>query len=534
MADPALRLARLLAALPRLYTADVQGSAVGTLLQSMAAALTRCDDDTSRVLHDRWINLASGYRAVPDEPSALERLGQLVGVPRLMPTGAAAESVEAYRQRIRVTATALSRGLATPRALLSLAIADLGFEACPRMEEVGSPSARAEQLWAAEATVAWGVPAAVRRRCPVCAGGADGPCPNRASRAIDAWVSENPVQAAVHRETGITPWQDFPVPNSSLVADRPEVSVHVTHGRLEFPALQNRATGEILLFADTLRTGETLLIVPGLTPDETLPFENHDATPVHPWLFASPRGQARVIGQGTARDVSREVFFLYGSRFNAPASAFDATCFCDILQAVRTPAIRNGRDSWRLLSMPNPAAEFDADTSRFAGADEAGTRFAKWDSEITDLGVAAQNLFDEMMAAEIAPATAGVTADVELRWFSRPPYTVRLRIPRNVAVQNAEARGAVDLLLADVAQARAAGVQVLVDFPQPRWRDEQSTDARFAVRAGLALCDAVAVEESQPRLAAAASFPDTQPSGEGLLLFAAVLDATRFDSSVLQ
>jgi hypothetical protein len=541
MADPAIRLGRLLNVLPRIYTAVVRGSAIGTLLQSMAAALTCYDDDIMRVLHDRWINLASGYRATLDEPSALERLGQLVGVPRLMPAGAAPEAVEDYRQRIRVTATALSRGLATPRAILSMAFADLGLEACPLMVEVGSQSASAEKLWAAEATVAWGVAPGVRRRCPVCAGGADGPCPNRDARAVDAWVSENPVQTAVHRESGMALWQDFAVANSSLVIDRPEIALHVTQGRLEFPALQNRATGEIMLFADTLRTNEELRVAPELTPHETLPFANYDDTAVHPWLIASPRGRAQVIchDDGTARDVSREVFFIYGSRFIDPAMAnfdslFDATYFSDIAQSVRTPTMRNGRDLWRLMGMPNPAAQFDADTSRFAGEDDAGTRFAKWDSEITDLGAAARNLFDELVAAERAPVTDGVKADLELRWFSRPPYTVRLRIPRNIAVQNAQARGALDLLLADVAQARAAGVRVLVDFPVPRWPDEQLTNDQFALRAGLDQRDTAVVAESQPHFAGAAKLSDAQPSDEGPLSFTGVLNATRFDSSVLQ
>lgn len=544
MADLAIRLGRLLNVLPRIYTADVRGSALGTLLQSMAAALTRYDDDSIRVLHDRWINLASGYRAAPNEPSALERLGQLVGVPRLMSSSAtpdAVEDVEDYRQRIRVTATALSRGLATPRAIISVAVADLGLEACPLMEEVASRSASAAALWAAEATIAWGVTPRVRRRCPVCVGGADGPCPNRDARVVDAWVSENPVQAAVHRERELAPWRDFTVVNGTLVTDRPEIALHVSEGRLEFPALQNRATGEIMLFADTLRMNEELVIEPQLAEHETLPFVTYDDTPAHPWLSAYPHGRARVInhGGGTERDVSSEVFFIYGSRFIDPATAnfdsvFDATNFSDITLGIRTPTIRNGRDLWRLMSMPNPAAVFDDDTSRFAGADDGGTQFAKWDSEIADLGAAAQNLFAELVAAEKAPVTGGVKADLELRWFTRPPYTVRLRIPRNVAVQNAQRRGALDLLLADVAQARAAGVRVLVDFPQPRWRDEQSTSEQHAVRASLDLGDTAVLADSRLHFAGTAKLADAQPSGEGLLMFTAVLDATRFDFSVLQ
>jgi hypothetical protein len=549
MADPAIRFRRMLNVLPRIYTADVRRSNIGMLLWNMAVALTDYDDVTMRVLHDRWINLASGYRDPATQRSALELLGQLVGVPRLTPADAAPEAVEGYRERIRITATALSRGLATPRAILSLAIADLGLEACPLMVEVASPSASAaeEKLWAAEATVAWGVTPGVRRRCRVCAGGTnehcrkrdvpvvdawrkalarrleesgcpnrdaravhawrkalalqleESGCPNRDAGAVDAWVSENPVQTMVHREnreTGLTLGSDFEVANSTLVADRPQIALLVKQGKLEFPALQNRATGEITLFADTLRTNEELRIAPELTWQEKLPFVNYDDTPVHPWLIASPHGCAQVISHdghadGTQRDVSDKVFYIYGPRFID--AVFDATSFSDIAQSVRTPRIRNGRDSWRLMSMPS--------------------------GEITDLGAAAQNPLLVRAPTEGVPVTAGVKADLkaevdlELRWFSRPPYTVRLRVPRNVAVQNAETRGAVDLLLADMAQARAAGVRVLVDFPP--W-------------------DTAVVEESQLHFAGVAKLSDTQSSGEGSLSFTAILDATRFDSSVLQ
>jgi hypothetical protein len=303
-----------------------------------------------------------------------------------------------------------------------------------------------------------------------------------------------------NRETGLTLGSDFEVANSTLVADRPQIALLVKRGKLEFPALQNRATGEITLVADTLQTNEELRIAPELTWQEKLPFVNYDDTPVHPWLIAAPHGRAQVIRHdghdgGTQRDVSDKVFYIYGPRFID--AVFDATSFSDIAQAVRTPTIRNGLDSWRLMSMPS--------------------------SEIIALGAAAQNPLLVAAATEGAPVTGGVKAgpeadlkpevDLELRWFSRPPYTVRLRVPRNVAVQYAETRGAVDLLLADMAQARAAGVRVLVDFPP--W-------------------DTAVVEESQPYFAGMAKLSDTQSSGEGSLSFTAVLDATRFDSSVLQ
>ena len=540
MADPAIRLGQLLDLLPRLYTADVQGSVLGTVLRSMAASLTRLDDDMTRVLHDRWIGLASGHQADQGEPSALERLGQLVGVPRLMPQAGPREPIETYRQRIQITARALTRGLATPHAILSLAIADLGLEPCPLMQAVVSRNT-APGEWAAEATVAWGVALGTRRLCPVCNGDADAPCPNREQRTVDAWVSENPLRAVLHRQPRLSPWTDFVVASRSMAPDRPRFTLRVADGQLEFPALQNRATGEIILFAGTLRAEEELQISPTLAqPDETVPFDTYDATPHHEWLSAHPAGLAQIVDHAanTVRDVEGFVFFIYGARFVDPASGnfdsvFDDTYFSDITRRVRTPLVRHGQDTWRLMSMPNPAAEFDADTSRFADDDESGTRFARWDTEITDLGAAAQDLFAELIAAERAPAPGRAQADLELHWFTRPPYTARLSIPRNLAVQDAEARGAIDLLLSDVAQARAAGVQVLVNFPQPRWRDEQSVSERFALRGAILWREAMAAADQPPRFETSATLRETQTMDDGPLYFGGRLDLTRFDSSVL-
>ena len=85
MADPRLRRERLLGLLPRIYTAQPGNSAVGAIIDSMAAALSRLDDALTRVQYDRWAGLASPQQPDPESPSALEGLGRLLQVERLPP-----------------------------------------------------------------------------------------------------------------------------------------------------------------------------------------------------------------------------------------------------------------------------------------------------------------------------------------------------------------------------------------------------------------------------------------------------------------
>ena len=84
MADPRQRRERLLALLPRIYTAQPRDSAVGAVVDALAAALARVDDSLTRVQYDRWVGLAS---PVQDDTgsSAVEALGRLLQVNRLPP-----------------------------------------------------------------------------------------------------------------------------------------------------------------------------------------------------------------------------------------------------------------------------------------------------------------------------------------------------------------------------------------------------------------------------------------------------------------
>lgn len=479
MADPTRRLARMLELLPRLYAMQPSGSAIGLVLRRVAAQLAELDEAQRRVLHDRWLPLATGTAAAPGTPSALEGLGGLLDTPRLD-----AETEAEYRARLGITARVLGGGLATPQAILSLALADLGAEPCPRMETALARRDGPEDPWAVEATFAWGVRPGTRRRCAACNGGGSGPCPNRAARLVDAWLAENPLTEG-ERSVEAAYWAPFPVESRSLVPDRPVLRLRPLGAtRLSYPALQNRATGEITLFTGVLQPGETLTLQPAATAAELRPFDSFDGRRHHAWVASHPGGRATVTrADGTEREVGDSIFFVSGSRFDELDSAFagpptasggareDGTRFAVLDQAVRMPQLRPGTESWMLLQFARPESRFDdpEDPPVFAAPDATqGTRFAQWDAGLAASDAArARSLFEALRTAEEAARRAPSgppVAAVELGWMTRPPATFRLGIRRSVQVDAAEARGGLDLLRRDLDLARPAGVRALLDI----------------------------------------------------------------------
>ena len=544
MADPALRFDRLLSLLPRLYTTDPDGTALGVLLRAMAGALTRLDDDIARVMLDHWVGLASG-EAAPGRPGALEQLGQLVAVPRLQHGADDAEPVESYRERLQITARALTGGLATPAAILSLAFADLGLEACPRMQTRPLADSMVGRLWGVEATIAWGLSPRTRRRCAACRSGVPGECPMREARKVDGWIAENPLTEQHFVQSGLSLGQEFTVESLSLVPDRPVLRLRCTGDVLECPVVQSRRTGETVVLFDTLREGDELVISPALTQDETAPFANYDQTPHHGWLAAHPFGWAYVVSAaaGVERDVSQSVYTVMGSRFHDTAAreagaAFGESYFSRVEQRVTSPLLSHGPQHWRVLSLPNPAAAFDAATSRFAD-DQTGSRFARFDRSIGDRTGVGQVLFDELTRASDEPDRTHAPVTLQLSWITRPPATFHLRIPRTVAVEAGEARGATLLLQADVAAARAAGVRFVIDFPQPRWRDEHRVDdGRLLLIVAQAdrlhtNSEIVSGEEAGPEIAVSHAMRDVAPAADRRPSFQGRFDVTPFDWSNL-
>ncbi|MFG6456862.1 hypothetical protein [Roseateles sp. BYS96W] len=441
------------------------------------------------------------------------------------------EPTDAYRQRLQITMAVTSAGLATPRAVLSLAIADLGAAPCPKFQR------------RADATLARGVAQRAQRRCQAC-GNPALPCPQ--ATLFDAWISEQPAHPVDWQDNDAQLQRVLTLRNDSLVGDRPELTMEVDRP-VSFPALQSRASGEIVLYADDLLPGHTLRLLPQLDPQEVAATQSYDRPVSHQWLLRSPHGRAELVDKasGRVRDVSASVFYLRGSQFDDAASRLGGVNVeglrCGVLeQAVRTPRLEPGDNDWVLLTFTAPAYRFDAPTTTFAqGPNDPGAHFALLDAGIGDGGADfATQLFQWLKRTDDQVADPATLPHFKLaaHWVARPAFLFNLRIPKNGWVQAAELRGAVDLLRADIERARPAGVSARVDFPEPIYREQQPQqqaftgfDARLVWREDAAPDDAHA-----PQLALRQALTEAHPLAEGRLTLGAIIDTTRFDWSTLQ
>ncbi|MCG8422779.1 MAG: hypothetical protein MJE77_33100 [Proteobacteria bacterium] len=497
-ANPRARRERLLGLLPRVFTAQPRHSAVGGVIEVMARALASLDADLQRTLFDRWIALASGDPPAPGAASAVALLGHLVGIRRLR-----GEATEAYRTRVLVTARVVTRGLTTPRALLSLAVAALGTEPCVHV------SAQKD------ATLGWGMALGTTRRCAVCQGQKKGPCPNAGRRIVEAWITDNPVILRQQTLAGLTPGTALSLANPSLVEDRPVVELRVPVNSsarpVSYPAVQNHDTREVTLYAGTLQPGEVLRVRPAVTEKELAPFDSHDSTGHHPWRVRQPGGSAMVTRpDGSVVDVTANMYYITGIAFDDPGEAIfgplddgQPARFGVLAQQVRTPLVRRATNSWRYRVLT-------PDDVRAVAGSDAGE------------------------LADNAPEQPGDTAvRITFTWWVRPPAAFRLRIPKSPWVRQAQLeRGALELVRDSIESARAAGVLAVIDFPEPALIEAQPLgDAPVGIGAEAGFAEAEPLGDAAPDVQAHAGARDDHALTEESFALLGLFDHTRLDWS---
>jgi hypothetical protein len=501
------------------------------------------------VLQRHWDLLALDPDARPTGADALGRLGALLGVARMgrrhsraVADGRAEsfevrEEMEAFRRRITQTARVLGQGLTNPQGLLDLALVSLGTQPCAR------------RTLDRDTLIARGVAPGVGAACAVCRGtaaaGAD--CPNAARWLVEARITDNPLRrCSWSPPTALRPGDPaFHVDSASLVTAVPELRLKALDARVSYPFVQNRDTGEIMLYAGDLEPGEVLSVWPQVEPQEQAVFDSHEAVNAYAWQAQYPSGSAMVVRpDGSLRDVSERICFLTGTRFpDADVDPEDAT-------APRYAA-EGATEGVRFADALNQGQMFDGDTAVFGGTDgSTGARFGSSGQRVRtprlrpgrDAWLYGVYTRDEVRAIvgnhpgdllEQAPlAVLPNRAALELAWWVRPPAVFRLSIPKNAWVLQADERGALDLVARLVDKARAAGVTALVDFPEPPWREVHAMADSLRIELRLAQRESQPLGAAAPAWRGQVALRETQRLGEAAPVFGGVHDATRFDASL--
>lgn len=458
MADRARRERGLRGLFPAAYDTRPRGSALGELLAALAGGLTDLDEAIEQVVRNRWVRLAR-EDAPPGAPDALKiqraclaQLGRLVGVVPLPD-----EPLERLRHRVVAQARILRAGVTTPRSILALAATAMGHDLCGALDR---PRPRDGSRLTIGHAVRAGTVAACGRACGP--GRAD-ECPHRAARVAQLLVIDNPPDLRTRVLPGVQAGDRLALASESVEDAQPVLRLSAPHDGqpVAWPSLQHGE--ETLFYAGTLRPGETLVVTPVRADD--------------------PRSGSAVLlvdGQPPrtlAPDVV--VYFTTSARFAADGQA-DA-------RAVRFAA--------------DDAAPGDPVT-RFARFGESALRTpllpaggAVW--TVDQLG--RKRLTDMLGAAEVArrfadapDVVAPARFTLEIEWTVFPAATFQLRIPRNPAVREAEAYGAVGLIQELVELARGAGIAAWVDFPQEQdLRDDgpAGDDRSFQIDVAPALAE---------------------------------------------
>lgn len=433
MPDPGRRARGLRSSFPAAYDTRPHLSVLGELLDALAGRFTDLDEAIEQVIRNRWVRLAREDAPVDarDElqiqRACITQLGRLVGavpLPR--------EPLDRFRQRVIAQARILRSGVTTPRSILALATTALGLELCGKLD-------RLPPQGGARVTVGHGMRpgtiAACGRPC-----GSVRECPHQTAREAQMLLIDHPPDLRIRRLSGVRHNDTLELASESVEDAEPVLRLSVPLGGkpVAWPSLQHAE--ETLFFAGTLGPGETLLITPVCPDDES------SGSAV---LIDASQGRRRL-------EPGAVVYFTTSARFEAePPAPGSRVCFADdaddaaadtktIIRfarfgetALRTPLLPAGGARWTVNQLDRKQL------ADMLGPDEATRRFAG--------------------APEVVVAAP---FDLEVEWTVYPAATFQLRIPRNQAVRDAEAHGAVALIQELVELARGAGIVAWVDFPQ--------------------------------------------------------------------
>ncbi len=515
MAKVPLRKKRMLNLLPRIYTAQPDHSAVGAIVNVMSNALQRIDADIERVLRDRWVNFSSG--ATDDSgSSALAMMGQLLDIPRL-----AEEATESYRSRIKHTAAIFMDGLTTPDALLRLSIVSLGAEPCAFVSR--------QQ----DATIMYGVLVGNNKVCQGCK--KDGNCQQPSGRVVEAVLIDNPLRPMAYKARGITSDQVFDLFNPSMISDVTAITLQAQQTLVPYPGLRNKSTNEIVFFAGDLHPHEKLEIWPPVSAEHLATFASYEKVGHHAWAMRNPDGRAFITNpEGEVRDVSDNIYFFTGYSFDQARFAlsdeseprFTAMKFNDFQfasddDAIITPTFDNGRFS---------AVKNKFDTPRVRSGTDEWVYHTYTAEDIFKLaGDEAENISN---AAPTEPSSSPV--DLTLSWWIRPPACFKLKIDKNLWVKQAESRGALELVAANVARARAAGVEARLVFPEPPMYETHPTSDVASMATEQQWLEQQQQNDAILQFAAEQKMSEQQPLGDSAPTWDGLFDHTVLGSSRFQ
>ena len=282
-----------------------------------------------------------------------------------------------------------------------------------------------------------------------------------------------------------------------------------------YPAIRNMGIREATLFAGILAPGDVLTIQPVVPDDILRRFDSYDLIAHHGWLLRAPNGTATLTAaDGSVRDVSRQVYFPSGYTYaDADAPRPDDTRFAldgaeeprfahsGTGDTVRAPRLRLREDDWIFELFP-PDKVRSITGAEMPGSEDNGSG----NGEAT------------------APRI-----DLTVTWWRRPPACFRLRIRKTAWVREAERRGAVDLIRQSLDRARAAGVEALLDFPEPVLTEGHALAERAQVTAAGRWTEAQPLGESVPAVAAADRRVEDLALTDGPFSMLGILDTTRLD-----